>query len=1083
MSQTSKSSASMAFAARPLAPEEPSASGGETHEHYDEDKNDQGSGEGCKDACCKSTIEDGCHDNSCDIAQKKACVADADHGPGCCRGDQPCFAKQGFDDGPCCPPGEECCGQPGLGNIISGEDLEEPLLSASSADQGLSTCDIYLQRLCCNGEALMAQRTVLPLGGVRHVRVDVSAKLMTVKYNPQTISPSTIAACLRGKSLRPKIIPAGQTAADVSARATVTSTFAISKLCCASETQTIVKVLEPVEGIEAIRPNVVLKKLVVKHDPSRVSSALICKLLSGEGLGAEILRDGGASVNRDQDADVTASRARAMQLSVKSLNSDADGREIKRMLASLPGVKQVEVNLMDKEVKISAELPITSAEEVCKWLQERGIEATIASLSPVQQPMRVVSRSTYGSIVVPITGSLPEMEHEKPTLYTRMKTLSGYLPHWNVLLALVCWIVSLCHYAPNLEMIKFVGLGSVALCLPPIAIAAVKRLRYGVLDINMLMALAVVGAIAIGDYPEAAAVVTLFSLSEWLQYLASSRVRVAMNALLELAPEVALLAEPIAGVGSVGEQVGVEAVPVGARLGIRAGDKFPMDGRLVAGAAETHANESNLTGESRPVRKGPGDEVSAGTINLDTYVEMIVSREHEDSTVARMVRLVEEAASARAPMQQLIEKIARIYTPITFVVAILLATVPWAVSHEEGRKYLKIALVFLVVACPCALVISTPMAYVCGLAQAAQEGILVRGGAHLETLGRLKTMAMDKTGTLTQGKFEVLDVVVENSGPFSQAKTLALVREAEAQSSHPIALALLRTAASSKSQGGDTSLPWRLVQTDLLPGQGLSARFEAVDAAPEAAQALTLLVGNRALAAARAWPSKSEDLAAGFAEAEARGHTAVWVGTEEDGPIAFISLGDKVRPESKGAVAALHQRGVEVVMLTGDNEGAARAISEDLGVDKYFAGLRPEDKVARLHALAGIKGMVGDGVNDAPSLAAADVSVSLGCIGTAVALETADVALMQDDLNSLVAAVDLGRKCFRIIVQNVTFSILLKLGVLCITLTVYSRLWLAIVADVGGMLLVTLNAMSIISRKSTLAQRKAAQVSPLPSLN
>mmetsp|Transcript_11382 Transcript_11382/g.22254 ORF Transcript_11382/g.22254 Transcript_11382/m.22254 type:complete len:1193 (+) Transcript_11382:537-4115(+) len=1018
----------------------------------------------CSDGCCSkpkletNKIEDGHghdhgHDHGhshghadegdacCTATPVKAKPCDNSPADGCCRGDQICFAKatmDPFDNSPCCPPESTCCADPDLGMVLDDYDIAAPLNEKIKAS--LSSDHVLLKRLCCNGEARVAQQALFMLNGVRHVRVDVETKRMLVEYEDALISIKSILALLNEKSLGAKLLPKD---GRVDTRIFVTSTFNIGKLCCSSEAQIIYRVLTPLDGVEDIRPNVVLKKLTVKHAPVAVPCEMIRKLLDDQGLEPQITKNGDLLL--PSPAGVKA------EFLIQNLFDESGAGKIRELLARNAGISKIDIDVNAKLLTVYFEPKMITATEMSNLLQAGGFDAE--------------ATGSGNDVVIPMQSGGQSVEDKVGP----MEPVAIW-PKWNVNLALLCWGASLAHYWPHFGFMKYLALGAVACCLPPIALSAMNRITYGVLDINMLMTLAVIGAIALHDYSEAAAVVTLFSLSDWLEARASSKVRSAMNSLMQLAPETAILAETIPGLGTEGSVVSVELIPVGARLRVRPGDKFPVDGKLVDDAKETHANESNLTGESRPVRKGPGDEVSAGTINLDTYVEILCTREHEDSTVARMIRLVEEASNQRAPTQQLIEKIARIYTPVVFIVAILLATVPFAYSRKVGYESIYVALVFLVVACPCALVISTPMAYVCGLASAAQRGILVRGGSHLETLGRLKTMAMDKTGTLTLGQFQVVSVEMVPHAPFSREEMLSLVCDAERQSSHPIALALLK---AEKSRASKVKSDFELAHTELIPGQGILASFRQKKEKSSSSD-MILLIGNRALAESKGWPQSCPELAYRIREAEDRGLTALWVGTQSFGAVGYVSLGDQLRPESREAVAALHDRGVRVVMLTGDNPGAARAISADADVDEFHASLRPEDKVACLAKMEGIKGMIGDGVNDAPSLAAADVSVSLGCIGTAVALETADVALMQDDLLSLVEAVDIGRSCFRVIVQNVTFAIVLKIAVLVVTLTLYSSLWLAILADVGGMLLVTLNAMTLLSKRRSISYKRGA---------
>ena len=652
---------------------------------------------------------------------------------------------------------------------------------------------------------------------------------------------------------------------------------------------------------------------------------------------------------------------------------------------------------------------------------------------------------------------------------------------------------------------------SVVLCLPSILLRSIARLRACVMDINTLMAVAVVGAIGLGDYSEAAAVVSLFSVSNWLESRATHKVRAAMEELLALKPEVAVIAGGNdSSLGEAGDRVLVDKVPIGTRLVVNDGDKIPLDGRIVKG--ETAVDESVLTGESYPVRKRLEDVVLAGTLNVGgNFIEIETTSLSNETTVSRMIRLIENASQQRSPREQLVERIATVYTPVVVLVAVLLATIPWAWGEQTGLVYTEIALILLVVACPCAFVISTPITYVCGLARAARYGILVKGGLHLETLGNLKTVCFDKTGTLTKGEFALVRAVVLDSS-MSVEELYDMVNSVEAGSSHPLAAALCKMAVEKSPELKYTS-QFSLISCETLAGEGVRGVLARTnmcnheeheggnsvghehdrdeekcnhdhecddgmsdhdhdsdhDGDEEKCEKkndhqgdfFEVYVGNEVLARRLAW-TDNEDLREVCARARGNASTLCILGNT-DRPLAVFEVGDDVRVESASVIDTLRSMGLGIHMLTGDNQDAANHVGQIVDIDSVHGGLLPENKSELVKTFKAPVAMVGDGVNDALSLATADLSIGLGNGQSKIAMETADVALMRNDLRLVVRSVKIGRACVRKIKQNLAFSMLTKLAVVVVTFTIFPSLWLAIVADVGAMLLVTLNSMAILS--------------------
>jgi Cd2+/Zn2+-exporting ATPase len=575
----------------------------------------------------------------------------------------------------------------------------------------------------------------------------------------------------------------------------------------------------------------------------------------------------------------------------------------------------------------------------------------------------------------------------------------------------------------------------------PIFRAALAGVRARHLDMNVLMSVATVGAVGIGQWAEAASVVVLFAAGNALQVYAIDRTRGAVRALAGLAPEEVLVRR-----GSTERLVAAEEVAVGETVVVRPGERLAVDGEVIEG--RTTVDESPVTGESTPVEKGPGDSVYSGSLNGSGGLLVRALREAGDSTLQRVARLVEEAQATRAPAEQFVDRFSRIYTPLVVAVAVILAVVPPLLGAAFGEWFYR-ALALLIIACPCALVISTPVTVVSGIGAASRRGILIKGGAALEAAGRLKALAFDKTGTLTEGR-PVLSRVVALDGR-GEDEALLLAAALERRSEHPLAHAILSAAMESAADGA--GLP-PVEDFRSIAGRG----------AEGVVGGHRYLVGSPRLFAER--QVSLADTSVALAEVEGAGETPVILGNEE-GPLAIFGLADAVRRDARTTLDSLREAGLEeLVMLTGDAEAPAGRVAEELGVD-YRAGLLPEQKVEAMRELVsehGAAGMVGDGVNDAPALATSSVGFAMGAAGTDVALETADVALMQDDLPKLAEAVKLSRAAEGIIRQNVAVSIAIKGLFVLLAPFGLVALWLAVLADMGTSIAVTLNGLRLFRR-------------------
>jgi Cd2+/Zn2+-exporting ATPase len=555
------------------------------------------------------------------------------------------------------------------------------------------------------------------------------------------------------------------------------------------------------------------------------------------------------------------------------------------------------------------------------------------------------------------------------------------------------------------------------------------------------MLVAAVGAVALGQWSEAASVVFLFAFAQTLEARTLERARNAVRALMDLAPAEALVRE-----AGGDRRIEIEAITPGMVLVVRPGEKIPLDGEVVAG--QSAVNQAPVTGESIPAEKTAGDEVFAGTINGRGALEIRVTRLRRDSTLARIIHLVERAQAERAPVQTFVERFARVYTPSVLLLAIALAIVPPLVLGAAWPTWIYRALVLLVVSCPCALVISTPVSIVAALAGAARKGVLIKGGAHLERAGRVRCVAFDKTGTLTHGTPKVVAVVpLGADGYVSPETVVALAASVEQRSHHPIARAIIDYAAASNI----SVRPGDLVES--LDGRGAQGRVSGAE---------VLLGNHRLFEERRLCTAEVHRL---LDESSARGRTPVLVA--RDGvPVGIIEVADRPREAGRDMLQLLKRQGVEsVVMLTGDGRATAERIGEELGVDEVRAELLPEDKVTVVDELRrrfGPVAMVGDGVNDAPALASADIGIAMGAAGSAAALETADIALMADELLKIPYALRLSRATMRNIQANLAISMVMKAAFVAMAVGGWATLWMAIVADTGASILVIANALRLL---------------------
>ena len=729
-----------------------------------------------------------------------------------------------------------------------------------------------------------------------------------------------------------------------------------------------------------------------------------------------------------------------------------------------------------KKVAASASTAIRVGEEMvkskfvvegmCCAAEEKLVNTIIDDLRSDGVKKHQVAAATRTLLVwhdansVPATSILRKLNEAKleahlASVSKGSESLARHLPPWNVLLCCALTAISLVGYA--VDPLKWFSVLAVLVGSPQLVIKAWTGLKRGIVGIHFLMIMATAGVLGVGYVSKDKGVIdggiliALFSLSEWLESKTLATARKSLEAVMALRPEEA----DVVGRG----RTPVEDVHVGDVVAIRPGDKIPVDGRVVKGSS--FVNESSLTGEAKGVLKSVGAKVFAGTINLESYLEVLTTSEASDSTVAKLADLVEQASMQRSSMENMVEGIARYYTPAILVLALGVAIVPTSLTKDpEARSaYIMLACQLLVAGCPCALVLSTPATVVSGLAAAANNGSLVKGGQYLEILGKVNVIAFDKTGTLTEGKYKVTGLTTAGEG-WSESQVLFWLASVEAQSAHPIAWAI---ASHAKDKGVCPSEEVEGYRT--LPGEGIEASVSGK----------RVVVGNMRVAARHGW-STMEHLRGEYRRWEEQGMTACWIGVDGE-CVGIFAVADVVRSTAGALVAKLRKRlGVKSVMLTGDSEGPALKAAARVGIcpNNVRHSLRPKDKLLEVSSLkkqAGRGGwwrtedvvaMVGDGINDAPALAAADVGVAMGAAGTPVAMETADIVLFSENLVKLGDTITLAKVCRRKIFQNIAVSIAIKATTIGLIFgwRNFSILY-NILSDVAGALLVIANGLSV----------------------
>lgn len=857
----------------------------------------------------------------------------------------------------------------------------------------------HVPKMDCRNEERQVRERLQGMAGIDDLEFDLPQRRLTVVHRLPDAAVLAKALAEIGMPPADALPPAQAPTLSESPVASLrTDTFRIEKMDCPTEEGMIRKRLGSLAGVDALDFNLMQRKLTVRHS-----------LPSTDGIVAA-LKDIGLP-----PAEAAATVAGAVNRSVFRIeNMDCPTEEglIRDKLQHMPGVQALDFNLMQRKLTVAHTAAIAEVEGALLAIGMKAVRDAADGADIDEAPKPSVSRRQW--VLMGIAGV-------SAAVAEAIAFGTGNDTAWPVIaLALL----------------------SIATGGWPTYKKGWLALKNGVLNMNALMSIAVTGAVLIGQWPEAAMVMFLFALAEVIEVLSLDRARNAIRGLLAMAPEQATVQQPDGN----WLDVPAKTVAVGDLVRIRPGERIPLDGVLEGG--QSAVNQAPITGESIPVAKAAGDTVFAGTINETGSFTYRVTAEATHSTLARIIKAVEEAQGSRAPTQRFVDQFAKVYTPAVFAVALAVMLVPPLFLGGAWMDWIYKALVLLVIACPCALVISTPVTVVSGLAAAARRGILVKGGAYLEQGRLLKALALDKTGTITQGKPVVTDIVALGA---DEMETLRLAASLAGRSDHPVSGAV--ASHLREKQGTD------LLEVDdfeAITGRGVKGRVNGE----------WHYLGNHRLL--QELGIRSEAAEAALKKIEGEGKTAIAIATATQA-LAVIGVADTVRETSREAIGELHALGVRTVMLTGDNQQTASVIARDVGIDDARGGLLPEDKLKAIDAelsAHGTVGMVGDGINDAPALAKSSIGFAMGAAGTDTAIETADVALMDDDLRKIPQFIRLSRRTGAILRQNIVLALGIKVVFLVLALTGTATLWMAVFADMGASLLVVFNGMRLLKSTS-----------------
>ncbi|MBW8465736.1 heavy metal translocating P-type ATPase [Acidovorax sp.] len=896
-------------------------------------------------------------------------------------------------------------------SLVRAEDLEHALNSVGMKAKALRDAAVLttyrIENMDCPNEEKLIRSHLGAVEGVQDLDFDLAERTLSVKHLAETraqIEQVLASIGMRAKELTaslaapvatgplvesptPQPLPTGPTSAMPAGERV---TYRIENMDCPTEEALIRNRLGKEPGVTALDFNLMQRVLGVQHTLS--STQPIEKALVSIGMKAE-----------RQDLHTVTTRLRIAKMDCPTEESLIRGK-----LQGLPGVQSLDFNLMQRTLTVRhAPEAIQPAIEAIESL---GMETEVQKTDVPRDPQVPAHKTSWFPMAV-----------------------SGIAA---VLAEGVYWVNDGNHWA--VIVLALVSIFTGGLSTYKKGWIALKNRN---LNMNALMSIAVTGGMVIGHWPEAAMVMFLFALAEVIEAKSLDRARNAIRGLMDLAPETATVRQPD---GSWAE-LPAKQIAKGTVVRVRPGERIALDGLITSGRSAI--NQAPITGESLPVEKAEGDQVFAGTINETGSFEYQVTAGASDSTLARIIHAVESAQGSRAPTQRFVDQFARIYTPAVFVVAVLVAVVPPLAFGGEWFDWIYKALVLLVIACPCALVISTPVTIVSGLAAAARRGILIKGGVYLEGGRKLKALALDKTGTLTHGKPEQTDflpLIGDAQQVAAWAASLA------ARSDHPVSQAIAR-----KANREGVSLH-EVDDFAALPGRGVRGRIDG----------RMLQMGNHRLA--KELGLSEVALQSQLQGLERQGKTAILL-MNETTVLGIFAVADTVKETSRAAVADLQALGVHTLMLTGDNQYTADAIAAQVGISEARGDQLPEDKLKTIESLIGSEGqvgMVGDGINDSPALARSDIGFAMGAAGTDTAIETADVALMDDDLRKIPTFIRLSRTTASILTQNIALALGIKAVFLALTFSGHATMWMAVFADMGASMLVVFNGLRLLKLKT-----------------
>ena len=766
--------------------------------------------------------------------------------------------------------------------------------------------------------------------------------------------------------------------------------FYVEGMDCASCAANIEKALRKLQDVEVLSVNLISSTVEISTGDGLVSSEAVIEMIRHAGFTASQL-----------------TTAKSTTFKVEGMDCSNESSVIEKKLKTLSGVSDFRFNLIAQTLSVDHSC---STQDILKSLKTIGFNAVVevSETNAGPNPMSFWVKYQH-MILTGLSGLFIVVAYSHHYMHKETDFLT--FPLYAAAMLAGGWFTA------------------------RKGLAALRNLS---LDMNFLMIVAIIGAAAIGEWQEGAMVAFLFSVANLLETYSMDRARRAVSALMQYAPKRVTVQRNGAEI-----EIDVDEILVGEIIVIKPGEKVPLDGEVLKG--NTHIDQAPITGESLPIKKEPGDGVFAGTLNQQGAIEVRVTKLSKDTTLARIIHMIQEAQAQKAPSQRFVDRFAKYYTPLVILISLLVMSVPPLLFGEPFVTWLYRGLVLLVIACPCALVISTPVAIVTALSTAAKNGVLIKGGVYLEAMGSLKAIAFDKTGTLTRGVPRVVEVIPVDSK--NEKEILRVAAAIESRSEHHLGKAILE-----KAKEAGISYP-EVNEFEAITGKGVKGVVDGTD----------YYIGNLRLFDEMDF--SSELLGKRLKEIESAGSTVVILGNSRK-TLGLIVIADEIREISREALKLVKKAGIrKTVMLTGDNLGTAKAIAEKLDIDDVKAGLLPEDKVYAVKDLLveyKAVAMVGDGVNDAPALAAATVGIAMGTAGTDAALETADIALMADDLRKLPFTITLSRKTLSVIRQNIFLALAIKVVFLIAAVAGVATLWMAVFADMGASLIVIANGLRLI---------------------